>query len=398
VKLLDSILINWEIEIMHANYGEFSVSESRNQFLSYRQQNEDGFYAKSKIIAIDDGVITEIFENRLYLGKPAVDRNGFIYVCTNDAIRDGKVARSTLLKLNPEGIVVFKYQLVTGDATNPVIYQDSVLVFDFNGEAVGFRAVYPQVNAVKARLQIESYLKSEDCANLYRISENGTLIWKKPFSGSTMWGPYLFKMKGQDAILLQVWDELFILDMYGNILCKKTIGRPINGLYADTEGDIFAGLYPNKFLHLNTNLDMIWTYRPETGFVASQPGVDSHSHLYCMMQGRRIVSLDSVGKERWIAGVTGDVGKRPIVLANGDILIVTEQKSGKKAPEIEDNTYLEIFSPNGTKLQKHEFPGGGADAFMGNDGTIFLITHCRRAFPRKQRALNSIKIFSLTIY
>jgi hypothetical protein len=116
-----------------------------------------------------------------------------------------------------------------------------------------------------------------------------------------------------------------------------------------------------------------------------------------MLTGSRMVSLDSQGKERWIVEVTGYFGYWPIILPNGDILVITIQKSGKKAPQIESNTYLETFSPDGTKLLKYELPGYVINTMQDTDGTIFLNTGCRRVFPRKHQVRNSIKVFSIKI-
>jgi hypothetical protein len=76
--------------------------------------------------------------------------------------------------------------------------------------------------------------------------------------------------------------------------------------------------------------------------------------------------------------------------------MVTERKSVKKAPKIESDTYMEIFTIDGIKRLKHEFPGGSASTIYDKDNTIFLSTHCRRVFPFKHRILNSEKVFSIS--
>jgi hypothetical protein len=366
-----NVSINWEMEIAQANRGFYSMSGLHNLVMSYSQQDEYCFHTKSKIVKIDDGEINEIFETVNFLATPSVDKNGNLYVCSHSYSRLGRNDnRSTLLMINPEGKVVWEYLLDDSCAINPVFYQDSVLVYDFNG--------------------------SEQRGHLYRINEDGTLIWKKSFEGNAGSEPLILKRGGQDSILLHAFDNYFILDMNGDILQNKKIGHAnINGLYANKGGGIYACINPN-LLYLTTNLDIIWAYKPDIGFVA-YPSQDSLGNLYCMLTGSRMVSLDSQGKERWIAEVTGDFGYRPIILANGEILVITTQKSGKKAPQIESNTYLETFFVDGTKLLKHELPGYVINTTQDTDGTIFLNTGCRRVFPRKHQVRNSIKVFSIKI-
>jgi hypothetical protein len=364
------VSINWELEIDHADKGRFTITGLHNLVLSYSQDDKEGyFHTISKITKITNGVITELYENALFLGAPVVDRFGFIFVCTYDYERDGKEEKSRLLKISPEGKVIWEYLLDAPFSKNPVIYQDSVLIFDFSGK--------------------------EQSGHLHRIDDNGVLIWKKAFNGNAFVEPQIFRLNGQDSILLHAFDDYFILDMDGKTLQTKIIGRPSHGLWVNEEGNIYTAQYPN-LLCLNTNLEVIWVYKPEIGF-AIRPCSDSQGFVYCTLTGCRMACLDSHGKERWIAEVTGDFGHYPIILANGDILMVTEKKSGKKSPQIEDDTYIEIFSIDGTKLLKHEFPGGGAYTIRDTDGTIFLITHCRRVFPRKHQILNTEKVFSINI-
>lgn len=361
---------NWELEIEQANHGRFSIDSLHNIVLSYSQENMDCFHTQSRIVKINDGEVTELYENKFYLGTPIVDRNGFIYVCTSDSVKDGKEERSRLLKIGPEGNEIWEYLLDAPVNATPAIYHDSVLVFDFSAK--------------------------EQNGHLHRIDGNGALIWKRVFNGNAFVAPQLFKINLEDSILVHAFDDIFILDMDGKTFQNKRIGRPYHGLWVNEDGRIYASLSPPNLLCLNTNLDIVWRYKPGIGF-ANVPRTDSQGNLYSMLTDRRMVSLDSHGKERWIAGVTGDFGLYPIILSNGDILMVTEQKSGKKAPQIEDNTYLEIFSSDGIKVLEYEFSGGSAYPILDTDGTIFLYTQCRRVYQRKQQVLNSIKMYSIYI-
>jgi hypothetical protein len=365
----NDISINWELGIEHANYGRFSKTRTHDLTLSYSVEDKNGFHTYSKIIIVTNGVITEIYENALFLGTPVVDKNGFIFICTYDYIQDGKEEKSTLLKISPEGNVIWEYLLDAPVSLDPLLYQDSVLVFDFSG--------------------------NEQIGHLHRINKNGVLIWKATFDGNSFVEPQIFKLNGQDSLFLHALDEFFILDMDGKILKNKRIGRPSHGLWINEAGNIYVAQYPN-LLCLNTNLEINWVYKPKIGF-AIHPSTDSKGFLYCTLTGHRMVSLDSNGKERWVAEVSGDYGHYPKILANSDILMVTEKKSGKKAPQIESNTYLEIFAIDGTKRLKHEFPGGSASTIYYTDNTLFLSTHCRSVFPFKHRVLNSEKVFSIHI-
>ena len=391
-----NITINWELEIEHANRGWFSMSGLHNLVLSYSQENNDCFHTKSKIVKIDDGKITEIFETKFLLNQPSIDKNGNIYICSHDDYYpERKDNRDTLLMINPEGKVVWEYLLDDTCSINPVIYHDSVLVYDFNHKAVRFADAGPIDVTDPSRRKFVTYVEPES-GHLYNINQDGTLIWKKSFDGNAYNEPLILKRDGQDSIFLHAFDNYLILDMNGNTLQNKKIGRPdVNGLFANEEGGIYACIHPN-LLSLNMNLDIIWAYKPDIGFVTRRPNTDSHGNLYCGLQGSRMVSLDSHGKERWIAEVTGDFGYWPIILKNDDILMVTQQKNGKKPPQIEDNTYLEIFSAEGTKLLKCELPGYEIKTMQDTDGTIFLDTGCR-SFPRRHHLRNSIKVFSINI-
>jgi len=216
----------------------------------------------------------------LFLGTPIVDENGSIFVCLNDYVKDEKEEKSRLLKISPSGDVVWDYLLDAPVNKAPVIYQDSILIFDFSG--------------------------NEQIGHLHRINTNGGLTWKATFNGNSFVEPQIFRLNGKDSLLLHAFDEFFILDMNGKTLRTKKIGRPFHGLWVNEEGDIYAAQYPN-LLCLNTNLEVVWVYKPETGF-AMVPRTDSQGFLYCMLTGCRMASLDSHGKERWIAEVIGDFG------------------------------------------------------------------------------------------
>jgi len=366
-----NIHINWETEIEYASGGTFSISNSHDLILTYSQEDLGCFHINSKMAKIRDGKITEIFETKSFLRTPTIDENDDLYVCTHGYDTDEVENKGTLFRINPDGKVVWEYLLDAVSTLNPVIYQDSVLVFDFSGK--------------------------KQYGHLYRIGKNGTLIWKKSFDGNSFCEPFILKINGQDSILLHAFDDYFILNMNGDTLQKKRLGRPmVGGLSIDEQGNIYACIHPS-LLSLDNNMDIIWAYKPDVAFVAYRPIIDSHGNLHCMLQGNRMVSLNAHGKERWIATVTGYFGYSPLVLQDDDILMITIRKSRKRRPQIEDTTYLEIFSIDGIKHLKQELSGFIVDTVLSDNGTIFLSTGCRRVFLSKKQVKNSIKVFSINI-
>lgn len=373
-----TVSVNWELEIKHSTGswgGTFSLSQFYYLILAYNQEDDYNRHAKAKIARIDNGKIIEIYETKSYLCTPTIDKNQDLYVCTYGAYNSTlkRSDRNRLFKIDPDGVVIWEYLLDTGVTTKPVMYQDSIVVYNYD------------------------YMESSKCGVLYRFNENGSIVWKKLLNGNALTQPLILTFEGQDYLGLNLFDRMLVLDMNGNIFRDKKIGHPVgHGSYIDGNKGFYACINPN-LIYLNLDLDIIWVYKPECGFVSHPPSLDSHGNLYCMLTGKRMVSLDSKGKERWIVETGGDIGYYPIVLANGDILVVTEGNSEKKASQIQSNTYLEIFSIDGTKLMKNELPGYVLKAMQCANGTIFIATGCKRIFSHKHQFRNSIKVFSISI-
>lgn len=366
-----NISTNWELEIEYASGGDFSISNSQDIFLTYSQEDLGCFHISSKIVKIRDGKITEIFHTNNFLRTPTIDENDDIFICTHGYDTDEVENRGTLLRINSYGKVIWEYHLDAVSTLNPIIYQDSIIVFDFSGK--------------------------KQYGHLYRINKNGTLIWKKSFDGNSFREPLILKIESQDYIVLHAFDDYFILNMNGDTLQRKELGRPhMGGLSISNKSRIYACIHPNLLL-LDTNLDIVWTYKPEIGFVAYRPVIDSYGNMYCLLQGKRMVSLDPNGKQRWIVSLSGYSGYCPLILKNEEILMATIQKSGKRRPQIEDSTYLETFTIDGKKQIKQELPGFIVDTVLSDNGTIFLSTGCRRVFLSKKQVKNSIKVFSINI-
>jgi hypothetical protein len=147
---------------------------------------------------------------------------------------------------------------------------------------------------------------------------------------------------------------------------------------------------------LDNELNFLWEYKPEKGQIHTAPVFDSEGNIYVSLYGRRLVSLEPDGKERWIENV-GYHGSQPIIMDGDNIMIVTSTDNGNKSGEEMNNSHLEIFSKTGKRLVDYTLPGNYIFTIKEND-TLFVVLNSIRGYPEKESADYAVKVFSLALH
>jgi outer membrane protein assembly factor BamB len=377
-----NISINWQMEIPFSNLfklydrGTFSLLKNNEIVMAYNQINKYFHHEKGKLVRIKQRNVEEIFKTERQLWAPIVD-NENIYLVTSSFVNvvNQKSEKGTLFKFSHRNILDWQYQL-DGEATSlPVIWQDSIFITDF----------------IRSRSH-----SSRKSGHIYRLNKNGDLILKKPIQHFNHFEPWILKEKEQIILSFEKNDTLVVLDFKGNIKMEKSVSKLGTPLFSEnTKGDIFACIN-NSIVALDGNLHTFWEYKPVKGFPYRAPAIDSQGNLYTLCNFRRLVSIDSKGKERWVIEIPGE-GYQPCILNSGDILTVTSDPSGKKANEEQYLTYVNMFSNDGKRLSNCELPGYVFHTAIGNKDTIFIATNSRHINVKEETEIWSVNIFSLKL-
>lgn len=377
-----NISINWKLEIDHAFLAYFKrgliMLDDGNMLLAYNQETEDFLHAeKSLLVKIKEGEISKIFETRPAVSNVVVDENNDIYLAVE----------GSLLKISPDGAVIWKYRLEGDPSSRPVTYQDSIFIFDWIDT---FRQ-YMDRDKPPASKKDGVYLK--------RLNKDGKLLWRKPFYNDANWGdPFILENKQQVVIGLNLSGLLMVLDMDGNIVREEKLGSTFlsNRFIRSNEGSIYTCIN-SSLIAFDGDMNIIWTYKPAKGRVADALAVDSEGNLHTFLTYNRLVSLDSHGKERWVTPVEYDPVYVPFIFKNSNVLAVTYRcPNGKKRGDFQSSGYLEIFSDKGKKLSSLEFPGGISQMLAGDGDTVYLLTSGHRIIGEEDEK-NTIAVYSLRI-
>jgi hypothetical protein len=343
--------------------------------LGYNKENEYCFHKKGLLAKIKSGIITNVFETTHYLGSPVCDEDGSICIGTLGTDQDmvGNNEKCKLIKIDSNNIVSWKHEFNGKIRTIPIIIKDSIYIYD--------------------------HIVSEKIGYLNRFDKNGNLVWQKSFNGTIRAKPLILSDREQMLLILSPVGTLFVLDLDGNLLLEKQQGpwNPgINTFSRGNNGEIYACLN-QVLMQLDEKLNAVWSYKPEKGFISSVTVADLHTNLYGKISGTRLVSLDPQGKERWIAEIWGDIACQPIILDNRDILTASSKFNGRADGDIQYSSFLEIFSPNGTKLFKYEILGTITDVIVDADDNIYIASSCSTIMLGEERENRFIRIYSLKI-
>jgi outer membrane protein assembly factor BamB len=362
------VKINWKLTIKNAYLpgaggGRFFLGDNKDIIMVYDQY--DGyFHEKSKCILIRNGKISELYETREYLCEPLLVQNEEVFLTTFGAI-DAETSDSPpskIIKLDIYGKVAWEYLLEADQNCLPIYYDNSIFIHDF--------------------------WTSKKSGNLYRIDKMGNLAWKKRFPGSFWSSPLVLEEKQQLVIGNNGSLLMYVLDLDGNILSQKSLGKSCGSrrvFSRGLNGEIFVNVN-NTLIAFNKNTNEIWTYAAEEKSIIVAPIIDFEGNLYLITTWKKLVCLDSRGKERWKIPISGDIFLEPAILDNGNIFVASSGLNEKHR----ETTFIQIFSPQGALLTKIELNGYYVHNTPAQDGIIYVATN-------NGNKSKSIKLFELAI-
>jgi hypothetical protein len=371
------IEIVWNLSIRSAlcpkiyNRGGFCINQNDDLVLGCNIEDQYNFHKNGEIIIISNQKMNKIFETRGSLWAPILDENEFIYFATHNLVKGHHKGndKSTLLSINYDGDVRWKYPLAGHAESLPVIYQDTIYIFDF--------------------------IKEQRSGRLSKIANNGELIWEKPFNAFIWFEPLLLGNNNRMILGFRFYNQMYLMDLEGNILKALNENNAGTITFSQTKTNNIYGCLHGCVVSLNENLDYLWEYKPLYGHIDFAPVADSGGNLYTFF-AKKLLSLDNKGKERWSSQTSGIIGFQPLILNNDYILMATSAFSDNNN-ENTYSTFLEIFSNIGDKVLEYKIPGVMFHALTNNNDALFVITNCEKNVAIKERTEKTIKIFSFRI-
>ena len=371
--------LNWQLKIEQAhthklwNRGRFYLVDNDELLFSYDLEDKYNLNAQGRLAKISRDKVTDIFCSKTPFWAPVLDDERNIYIPTSGSF-DAMLGRKdpgTLYKLKLDGTLIWEYPFDRGLQSLPVPYKDSVFIYDF--------------------------LENEQDGNLNRLTKDGELIWKKNFKDNTWYDPYILEDTKQIVLGQQTAEKMLVLDMAGNVQFEKWMGHSWQQISFSrgNEGELYvcAG---STLYSFDTDFNTNWVYRPEIRWVPHAPVTDSNNYLYCLLTDMKLTSLDSRGQVRWIVNTAGDFGFQPMILNDGNILMVTVGQTGYRHLEIRNTTFVEIFSTDGEKLLEYSVPGSFFDAIVDGNNLYFAIDRSQ-GVRGKDYLKREIMIYSSTL-
>jgi len=336
----------------------------------YNQFDEYLLFRKSAIARISHGQAQTIFNSRERLSGLSIDKHGSIYLSLDDELAHyaGEDYRSFLVKISNSGEMLWRYKLKGSAHFIPVVWDNSIVIFDF--------------------------IKDNRSGRLNRISQDGQLIWEKPFQGFIWSEPLVLNNNKEMLVGFRIINKMFKISLNGEILLQKNVKDAGQiPFYQAENGDLFGCLH-RSIVALDEGLNILWEYIPTYGVLDPAPVADLSGNLYAMMAGYWLLSLDAQGKKRWMAKTFGMHRTQPLVLEDGNILSISSEEFKAKPGKEKNLTLLEIFSPEGIRLYTHEVPGWVDHASLQNS-MLSLATVNEYYDSGKDVVLRSIKAYSL---
>jgi outer membrane protein assembly factor BamB len=374
--------INWQVDLPGSGFfdlwsrGNFHLLNDHSILLAHTEMNESGHVTKGKLAKITEGRISVIFEidHNLWSHVSVSDIGDYYLVSTGAIHASGSKRKGMLFKFSKSNVLEWQYELAGRITTLPVIIDDAVFITDFH--------------------QIKDTIEGH--GNLYKLNNRGELIFKKRLKAFTSYEPVVIRDSQEMILCFRKLNLVEVRDFEGNLKRRKTFN-----LSGDIEfsrnalGELFA-LFHGAIVALNKNLDVLWEYKPEIGFVVAAPVFDSKGNSYALLhRNRRFISLDSNGKERWAVPITVN-SNQPVVLSDDNILVITSSQLKAESGEEMSISHLEIFSGNGEKLLSYDIPGGCVYA-VEDKGTIFVVMGGAFNFTKKEEYVPTLRVLSLKL-
>jgi hypothetical protein len=370
-----TISTNWHIEIPESHIsnnfgrGKISLLDNGSILLAYNETNDLYETIRGKLINIRNGKISVVFDTNQTLWSHIDDGNDVYIASFGNEVKNRQKRKGIIYQLSASSNIQWQYQLDEFISTLPVFLEDSIIVIDFN-DSTGYE-------------------------NIYRISKNGKLVWRKKFDGFTCSDPCI--LPGRNEFIRPV-RGLNILEKWsldGDIKKTKSFKELSEvTLSLNDQGSVFAAV-DKSIAALNDELEVIWKYKPEKGWADQAPVFDSYNNAYSILNMRRLVSLDHDGNEKWIVKLFG-YGKQPLVTDEGDIITLTTMPNSNP-DDLEQNTSkLELFSDSGEKLLEHEITGTCIYGKIHKDN-IFVVTNGVRSNHDSGYDNYSVNVYSLKL-
>jgi outer membrane protein assembly factor BamB len=364
------IVIKWDTIIPSSQVlkcgvrGGLPFLENRSVMLSFNEQVEGLLGEKQgKLVRITQGLTEDVFTTNYSLLMPIPDGNDIYLIALKECGVNTGYGKSILYKFDEKGIIKWRYNFKFEATTLPVFSSDSIFLTDFNSQC--------------------------SRGNLYRLSKNGELIFKKQIDGYPGIEPYILEERNELILCINRPLTLELRDLDGNII--KTKNR--NGVFSrNALGQIYAAL-SNSISRLDEELNTLWEYKPEKGIITNAPVFDSEGNAYTYLYPARLVSLDPAGKERWIANLFGLGRTQPSIIANDHILTITSINKDK--PREEDSmSVIEIFSKQGKKIAEHPLAGHYVYHVI-NEDRLFVVTGGTFHYPEEEKIYFNTRVYCL---
>jgi outer membrane protein assembly factor BamB len=269
--------------------------------------------------------------------SPAIDRNGTIYVGSEDY---------KLYALNPDGTLKWTYPTGGGIYSSPAIGHDGII-----------------------------YVGSRD-HNLYAIKPDGTLKWIYTTGGEICASPTI----GHDGtIYIGSYDsKLYALNPDGTLKCEYSAGGVIHSTAAiGLDGVIYVGSSNGRLNALYPDCTLKWISDPAIHGIWTHPAIspDGTAVYHGADDGYLYARNTSDGSVKWKSPFTyGGVQSSPAIGGDGTIYVGTQYG------------YLWALNPEDGSLKWDNYTtlSAWSSPAIGADGTIYFATNYGHVYAMNQ--------------
>jgi hypothetical protein len=204
---------------------------------------------------------------------------------------------------------------------------------------------------------------------LYCIGQSGNLLWSKLFGRYSWHEPIMLK---NDLIYFGVYESLFNMNTQGEVvstvngfgICDRFI--PV----ADAKGTIYISR-DTGIQAIATEGKVIWTYKPEKGWLNHSPSISANGCLYSTSNWRDLVCIDINGQKKWSSPVKGSADRPPLIGQNGFLCHFGVEPRNNCPVSI-----IQIFDKNGKLVWESEYIKGAIKSILpSGDGRLFVLNN-----------------------
>lgn len=263
--------------------------------------------------------------DRIY-SSPAVDREGTVYVGSND---------NRLYAINPEGDLKWFYTTEAPINTSPAIDSDGTIYIASGSTLYAFRS---------DRTQEWTYQADDVISTSPVIGQDGTIYF------------------GAED------ERLYALSQAGDLKWKDFKAEcGIRSAVIGGDDTIYVGSRDNNIYAVGEDSSLKWNH--ETGGNVFDPVIDADGNIYFGSLDFDLYSFGIDGKRRWdlpeLAIYTLTIGKDGTLYAGQGSMI-------RDADDNYKDTYFYALKPDSTILWKYKTDGTCSSSLVGSNGNIYF--------------------------